>query len=83
MSSWVVLLVAVLGVLSVIAGFVALHLKDLLSAVVLMGTVDLLLALLFYVLEAPDVAITQATVGAGLSVAVFLYALRRTERYER
>ena len=82
MNGWVVLFVAVVGLFSVVAIFVALHLRDLLSAAILLGTVDLLLALLFYVLEAPDVAITQATVGAGLSTAVFLYAIRRTERYE-
>ena len=62
---------------------VALHLRDLLSAVIVMGVVDLIIAIMFFVLQAPDVAITQAAVGAGLTTAIFVIAIIRSIRKEK
>ena len=72
----------VLTIASLIAALYAIHLKDLLSAIIVMGMVDLTAALIFLFLHAPDVAITQASIGAGLTVVIFLYALKNTERWE-
>jgi energy-converting hydrogenase B subunit D len=36
----------------------------------------------FYVLQAPDVAIAQAGVGACLSTAIIIIAIKRTKRME-
>ncbi|HNB03255.1 MAG TPA: DUF4040 domain-containing protein, partial [Methanoregulaceae archaeon] len=33
-------------------------------------------------LQAPDVAISQAAIGAGLTTAIFIIAIRSTKRYE-
>ncbi|RKZ01144.1 MAG: hypothetical protein DRQ10_02685 [Candidatus Hydrothermota bacterium] len=66
----------------IVGAFVAVVTKDLLVAIVASAVVDLVLAIMFYILRAPDVAITQATIGAGLTIAIFLIALRKTERYE-
>jgi len=71
----------VLGMLGA-AAFVA-HTRDLLVAVVVTAVISLVAALLFYVLQAPDVAITEAAIDAGLTTVIFLVALRKTERYER
>ncbi|MGQ9477196.1 MAG: DUF4040 domain-containing protein [Candidatus Bipolaricaulia bacterium] len=73
----VVLLVVILG-----AGFLAIRFKDLLSSVVALAAVSLALSLEFYVLQAPDVAIAEAGIGAGLTTAVFVLALRKTRRKE-
>jgi uncharacterized MnhB-related membrane protein len=35
-------------------------------------------ALCYLLLAAPDVAMTEASIGSGLSTLIFLYALRRT-----
>ena len=56
-----------------------ISLRSLLSAAIAEGIVSLVLALLFLLMSAPDVAITQAVVGAGLSTALYLWSLRRME----
>jgi uncharacterized MnhB-related membrane protein len=43
---------------------------------------SLLLALQFYLLQAPDVAIAEAGVGAALTTAIFVLAIRKTQRKE-
>jgi len=39
---------------------------------------SLLLSLEFYMLHAPDVAIAEAGIGAGLTMAIFIFAIRGT-----
>lgn len=51
--------------------------RDLLSAVAASATVSLALSVLFVVLRAPDVALAEAAVGAGLSGVLFALTLRR------
>jgi uncharacterized MnhB-related membrane protein len=57
-------------------------LKDLLHAVVVMAGADAVLALIFFLLGAPDIAITQVAVTAGLTTIIFLIAIGRTRRME-
>ena len=57
-------------------------LKDLLHAVILMAGADAVLALVFFLLGAPDIAITQVAVTAGLTTVIFLIAIGRTRRME-
>ncbi len=49
--------------------------KNLMTATVLMAVYSLLMALLYLVLGAPDVAMTEAAVGAGISTVLTLAAL--------
>lgn len=72
----VVFLLALLVILSLYA----LIARDLLHGVIVLSAVSLLSALLFYLLQAPDVAITEAAVGAGVSTVIFVWAIRSTER---
>jgi uncharacterized MnhB-related membrane protein len=53
---------------------------DLLHAVVAMSAISLLSAILFYLMQAPDVAITEAAVGAGVTTIIFVWALRHSTR---
>jgi uncharacterized MnhB-related membrane protein len=57
--------------------------SDLLNGIIALSGVSLLSALLFYLLHAPDVAITEAAVGAGVSTVVFIGVIRYTERKDR
>ena len=52
--------------------------KNLISAVIAMAVFSLALSVEFYVLQAPDVAIAEAGVGAGLTTAMYLLAIRNT-----
>jgi energy-converting hydrogenase B subunit D len=68
--------------LLLVLGFLALNFRDLLNAVICLAVFSLLSALLFYLLHAPDVAIAEAAVGAGLSTVVFVWAVAHTTRKE-
>lgn len=72
----------VLPILIIAASVFAIYLKDLLAAAIALGAVSLLLSLEFYILQAPDVAIAQAGVGACLTTAIFVIAIRATKRQE-
>lgn len=56
--------------------------KDLLAAALAAGLFSFLISLEFYILQAPDVAISQAGIGAGLTTAIFILAIRSTQRFE-
>ncbi|MFW5898326.1 MAG: hydrogenase subunit MbhD domain-containing protein [Candidatus Saliniplasma sp.] len=56
--------------------------KDLISAAIALGASSLVLALQFYLLRAPDVAIAEAAVGAALTTAILIFAIKSTDREE-
>ena len=62
----------------VVSGLLAIHLSSALAALVSSGLAGLFAALCYLLLGAPDVAMTEASIGSGLSTLIFLYALRRT-----
>jgi len=69
------LLNAILLLMLVAVVFAIVRLKQLMTAVMLMGFFSLLSASIFMVLDAVDVAFTEAAVGAGVSTIFFLAAL--------
>ncbi len=72
----------ILPVLIVVASVFAIYLKDLVAAAIAVAAMSLLLSLEFYILNAPDVAIAQAGVGACLTTAILIIAIRATKRME-
>lgn len=56
--------------------------KKLLSSVICLGATGAFVALEFIILQAPDVAIAEASVGAVLSTALFVIALRKVKAKE-
>ena len=62
--------------LVVCAAAVALT-KDLLSAVLIQTCFSTVMALIWLLLESPDLAITEAAVGAGVTGVLFFITLRR------
>ena len=77
-----ILVVFLLILLMLSAAIAALIFKDLMSAVIASCMVSLIASILFYFLQAPDVAMAEASIGAALVTAVFIIAIRRTKRYE-
>jgi uncharacterized MnhB-related membrane protein len=59
-----------------------IELRDLLYAVIVLAGASLVLAILFYMLQAPDIAITQAAVNAGVATILYVVAVSRTQRRE-
>ena len=60
-----------------VSAILACHLEKLLSAVTALSVTGLFAAAAFLVLHAPDVAISEAAVGAALSPLIFIFALRK------
>jgi energy-converting hydrogenase B subunit D len=77
-----ILVVSILVISMLVAAIAACVLKDLLSAVISSCMVSLIAAILFYLLQAPDVAMAEAAIGAALVTTVFVIAIIRTKRHE-
>lgn len=67
-------------VVMLIAAFLAVILKNLLPAVIALAASSLLLSLEFYLLHAPDVAIAEAGIGAAITMAIYIFAIRATRK---
>ncbi|MBA7477598.1 hypothetical protein ES707_13010 [subsurface metagenome] len=78
MSSFVEIIHISTLIMMIIAGFLAVVLKKLLPSIIALTVASLLLSLEFYILHAPDVAIAEAAIGAGLTMAIFIFAVRGT-----
>lgn len=76
------LLVILLGIGMLVAAVAAIMLKDLIAAVVAAGLVSLFASVVYLILAAPDVAMTEAAIGAGISTVIFLYAVKKTANRE-
>jgi len=61
-----------------ISGILAIRLESMVGAVVSAGLASLFAAVTYVILAAPDVAMTEASIGSGLSTVIFLYAIRKT-----
>jgi energy-converting hydrogenase B subunit D len=70
----------ILYLLLLTTAVLALHVRDLLAAVVCATVFSLLMALLFVAMGAIDVGFTEAVVGAGVTGVFFILALFMTSR---
>jgi len=82
MSAWFLINVVLL-VLLVLLTVGLLYLRNLFAAVMVAGMYSLVIATLFVVLDAVDVAFTEAAVGAGVSTVLMLAALALTKSQEK
>ncbi len=72
----------ILPIFIVIAAIFAIYFRDLISATIALAAMSLILSLEFYILQAPDVAIAEAGVGACLTTAILIFAIKATRRME-
>jgi uncharacterized MnhB-related membrane protein len=70
-------------VVTFVGAIAAVYFRDLLNAVVALAVMSGGLALAFFLMEAPDVAIAEAALGAGAITAIFILAIGETEREEK
>ena len=77
MSNLMILLniLVILGL--VVSAVLAVHLEKLLSAVIALSATGIFAAAAFLLMHAPDVAISEAAVGAALSPLIFIVALKK------
>ena len=77
MSEIIVVLNVVIIVGMVAAAIMAVHFEKLLSSVIALGVTGIFAAAEFLLLHAPDVAISEAAVGAALSPLIFIVTLKK------
>jgi len=74
---------AVMLLLLIATAITVARARDLVAAVVKFGLYSLVLCLVWQHRGAPDVAITEAAVGAGVTSVLFLLTIAKTARSER
>ncbi|NIY78477.1 DUF4040 domain-containing protein [Celeribacter sp. HF31] len=74
------LVAAVLAVATLGAALMALTTRSTAIAVLSAGLVSLFASVLFLLLAAPDVAMTEAAIGSGLTTFLFFFVLGRIRR---
>ena len=62
-----------------VGGLLAVLLDNMISAVISAGLASLFASVAYVVLAAPDVAMTEASIGSGLTTMIFLFAIRKTQ----
>ncbi len=72
---WIVATIVLLMLLVAASLF---FMRNLFSALIAFSLVSLMVSVLFVILRAPDVAMTEAAVGAGLATLMFAIVIRRT-----
>ena len=77
MSNIVMILNIVVLLGLVVSAIMACHFEKLLSSVIALGVTGIFAAAEFLILQAPDVAISEAAVGAALSPLIFIVALKK------
>lgn len=63
-----------------ICAVAAITIRDLLSAVIVLGAYSFFMCLLWAQMAAVDVAFTEASVSAGIGTVLFIGAVSKTER---
>ena len=71
------ILLIVFGLIMITMAFTAIHHKNLQIAVISSGIISLLASVIYVFLAAPDVAITEASIGSALTVVIFFYVLNK------
>lgn len=56
--------------------------RDLLAAAIIFSGYSLIMAIVWQQLGAPDIAMTEAAVGAGITTVLFIVAISKTTRRE-
>lgn len=82
MSNALVFIVPLLAVVLIGAAIYAIRQKDLLLAIIGSSIVSLILSVMFFFLQAPDVALTEAAIGVALTTIIFIITIKKTTRYE-
>ena len=74
------IIIIVLGIIMIFAAFLAIRLKNLLSAIISAGVISLLASVIYLLLAAPDVAMTEAAIGSGLTTIIFIFTLKKIRK---
>jgi uncharacterized MnhB-related membrane protein len=75
-----IILAIFLGLVIVILAIIAIYNKNLKIAIIATGAVGLFASIVYLLLAAPDVAMTEAAIGSGLTTIIFFYVLNKIRK---
>lgn len=75
-----IILAIFLGILIIVLAIMAVLNKNIVVAIIAAGAVSLFASVMYLILAAPDVAMTEAAIGSGLSTIIFFYVLNKINR---
>ena len=81
-STLIVVLNSLILLGALASAIIAVQAKKLLDSVIALAATGSFIALEFLLLQAPDVAIAEASVGAVLSTVLFIIALRKVNAHK-
>ncbi|NSW44853.1 MAG: DUF4040 domain-containing protein [Bacteroidales bacterium] len=67
----------ILAIIIVTMAIAVLVVKKIKTAVLVSGVVSLLASIVYLLLASPDVAMTEAAIGSGLTTIIFFYVLNK------
>ena len=80
-SDTIFIIIAIaMGIVSLVLAFVSIHAKKLSIAIIAAGVVSLFASVLYLLMAAPDVAMTEAAIGSGLSTLIFFFVLNKINK---
>jgi len=80
METFELITLIALSVVMIVSAVMAVLSKEMPLAILASGAISLLASIFFLVLASPDVAMTEAAIGAGLTTFLFFIILRKTEQ---
>ncbi len=76
------IIIMILLALIVVCAIATIFTKKLLTAVVIYMSFSLIMSIIWVLLQAPDLAITEAAVGAGITSILYFVTLDKIKRIE-
>jgi len=75
-----IILIASLSIIMIVSAIYAIITKNNSSAIIATGIISLFASIIFLILASPDVAMTEAAIGAGLTTFLFFIIIRKIEK---
>lgn len=73
----------ILALVLILMAITAVQNKKLVVAIIAAGAVSLFASVMYLLLAAPDVAMTEASIGSGLSTIIFFYVLNKIKKEKK
>jgi len=77
-----IILSVFLGLFVIMMAIMAVHHNSIKVAILASGGVSLFSSILYLLLAAPDVAMTEAAIGSGLTTFIFFYVLNKIKNHK-
>jgi len=78
-----IILSIILGIVMLVMGVYAIYAKKLSIAIISSSVLSLFASVLFLIMAAPDVAMTEAAIGSGLTTVIFFYIINKITNQQK